>query len=184
MLQSWLYGQTMEGFCIMRRSLVLFPVDPRGDFKVVNTFSPHPATHGLPTTEDTGRSLTLWWDSQCTLPELAPSTWHTRLHRLGSGHAHQYILLGEKNPIVYLIPTWQCCLGCQSESSQISLWLPKSNGNNTARRPWMASVAAPKSWPYNNNCSSPKGLGSWNLKNLWGNDIILDLVNTCYIFYE
>lgn len=48
----------------------------------------------------------------------------------------------------------------------------------------MALIASPKSWPYNNNCSSPKGPESWNLKKLWGNDMILDLVNMCYRFYK
>ena len=41
---------------------------------------------------------------------------------------------GEQNPVVYLISMWQCCLGCQSESSQTCLWLPESNGDNTERR--------------------------------------------------
>lgn len=89
-------GQTMEGYCVIGKSLILFPIGPKCASKVISIFSLHPATHELPTIGGTERLLTWWRGSQCSSPGSAPSTWCMKVHRSGSGRAHQCILLGNK----------------------------------------------------------------------------------------
>lgn len=168
------------------RSLILSPAGPTCASKVVSTFSLHFATHELSVNHRryweathlvTGQSRQFSWVGPQHLVHEASQIWQWPCSSMYSpGGTKCSCLLHFYMAVFPGLSVWE-----QPDLS-VAAWKPWRQPRE--KRPWMASVASAKSWPYNNNCSSPRGPESWNLKKLWGNDIILNLVKMCYKFYK